>query len=46
MREAADVQGCKRMEDASPETAPRRKKVIDLCSHRIYVPDTIPESRC
>ena len=32
MREEADVQGCKRREDASPETAPERKKAIGLSS--------------
>ena len=44
MREEADVQGCKRREDASPETAPERKKRLDYL-RQIYVHDKIPESR-
>jgi hypothetical protein len=46
MRERAYVQGCRRREDASPDMAPGREKVIDLPSRQIYVRYTIPESRC
>jgi hypothetical protein len=39
----ADVQGCKRNEDANPEMAPG-KKVTGLSSRRIAC--AIPDSRC